>query len=328
MPDFSRRSALALGAGLGIGLGAGAWLTTSPAHAQAPKLGAQTPYWYRFVVGEAEVTVASDGLQMLGDPSNSFLGVPKEEVRRELVDNFMDATNLDIELNSFVVNRNRKMVLFDTGLGTSRMFGPRGGLLPNSLADAGIKRQEIDAIVISHGHIDHIGGIVDAEGKLMYPNAQVYISQADFNYWTDEAQMDSKWKTAFVAHARRNLLPVRDRIVFFKDGQEFLPGITAIAAPGHTLGHTMFMITSNGQSFCFVGDISHHSVLLLEKPRMEFAYDFDSKQAAATRVKMLDMLAADRTPIMAYHFAWPGYGHVAKSGEGFRYVPTPMKMIL
>jgi glyoxylase-like metal-dependent hydrolase (beta-lactamase superfamily II) len=326
--EVSRRSLLALGAGLGVGLGLGANLVSTRALARAPKLGVQSPYWYRFNVGNSEVTVVSDGLQMLGDPANSFLGVPKEEVRRELSEYFMDPTNLDIELNSFVVNSGDKMVLFDTGLGTSKMFGPHGGLLPKSLADAGIKPEDIDAVVISHGHIDHIGGIVDADDKLMYPNAQVYISQTDFDYWTDESQMDSKWKKGFITHARKNLLPVRDRMVFFKDGQEFLPGIIAIAAPGHTVGHTMFMVSSNGQSFCFVGDVSHHSVLLLEKPRMEFAYDTDSKQAAATRVKMLDMLAANRTPVMAYHFAWPGYGHVVKAGDGFRYIPAPMRMVL
>ena len=95
----------------------------------------------------------------------------------------------------------------------------------------------------------------------------------------------------------------------------------AIAAPGHTVGHTIFMVTSAGKSFCFLGDLSHHAVLLLEKPRMEFSYDTDPKQAAATRVKLLDMLAANKIPVMSYHFAWPGYGHVAKVGDGFRYYP-------
>ncbi len=230
--DVSRRSLLAIGAGLGAGLTLGASFVSTRAFAGAPKLGVQAPYWYRFNVGDAEITVVSDGLQMLGDPSNSFLGVPKEEVRRELTEYFMDPTTLNIELNSFVVNSNGKMVLFDTGLGGSKMFGPKGGLLPKSLADAGIKREDIDAVVISHGHIDHIGGIVDDNDKLMYPNAQIYINEADFDYWTDEAQMDSKWKKGFVIHARKNLLPVRDRMVFFKDGEEFLPGITAIFAPG------------------------------------------------------------------------------------------------
>jgi glyoxylase-like metal-dependent hydrolase (beta-lactamase superfamily II) len=292
------------------------------------KVGRQAPYFYRFVVGDVEVTVTSDGLQMLGDPANSFLGVSEEEVRRELTDNFLDPRDVNIELNSFVVDSGNKKVLFDTGLGTSKMFGPRGGLLAKSLADAGIPREEIDAVVISHGHIDHIGGIVDADDKPMYPNAQIYISQAEFEYWTDETQTDSNWKIEFVRHARKNLLPVRDRIVFYKNEQEFLPGIVALAAPGHTVGHHMFMISSNGQSFCFVGDVSHHCVLLLEKPQMQFAFDTDPQQAVATRVRMLSTLAANKTAIMAYHFPWPGYGHVVKAGEGFRYVAAPMKMIL
>ena len=131
-----------------------------------------------------------------------------------------------------------------------------------------------------------------------------------------------------MVHARKNLLPVRDRLVFYKDGQEFLPGIQAMAAPGHTVGHHMFMITSGDKSFAFLGDLTHHAVLLLEKPLMEFSYDTDPKQAAQSRVKMLTMLAANKTPVMSYHFAWPGYGHVAKAGDGFHYYPEPMKMLL
>jgi glyoxylase-like metal-dependent hydrolase (beta-lactamase superfamily II) len=316
---FWRRNLMASGEGLGAGA------IPSPL-AKAPKLNVQAPYWYRFDVGDAEVTVVSDGWQMLGEPSESFLGVPKDEVRRELTDNFMSPTEMNIELNSFVVNSNGKLTLFDTGLGGSKMFGPKGGLLANSLSAAGIKREDISAVVISHGHIDHVGGIVDENDELMYPNAQVYMSEADFNYWTDERQMDLPWKKTFIVHARKNLLPVRDRLVFVKDDQEFLPGITAVAAPGHTLGHTMFNIQSNGQSFFFVGDISHHSVLLIENPRMEFLFDTDAKQAVQTRLKMLGFLAANRVAILAYHFAWPGYGHFVKAGDGFRYLPTPMNM--
>src|ERR1700686_5098324 len=122
--------------------------------------------------------------------------------------------------------------------------------------------------------------------------------------------------------------PRRGRVEYFKDGQEFLPAVQAMAAPGHTVGHHMFMVTSDGNSFAFLGDLSHHAVLLLEKPRMEFSFDTDPKQAAATRVKMLDMLAANKTAVMSYHFAWPGYGHVAKAGEGFHYYPEAMVMTL
>jgi len=320
--NLSRRSLLALGAGLGASTMLG-----GSALARAPKLGTQTPYWHRFELGDAEVTVVSDGPLPLGDPSGTFTGVPKEEVKKMLTDNFLNPDNVVLEQNSPVVNTGDRLILFDTGMGTSQAFGPTTGRQQKSLAEAGIKASDIDAVVLSHAHIDHIGGIVGADDKPLFPNAQYYISQADFDYWTDEGKLGSPLKD-FVVHARKNLLPVRDRLVFFKDGQEFLPGVQAMAAPGHTVGHHMFMVTSNGKSFAFLGDLTHHAVLLLERPLMEFSYDTDPKQSAQSRVKMLTMLAANKIPVMSYHFAWPGYGHVAKNGDGFRYYPEPMNMLL
>jgi glyoxylase-like metal-dependent hydrolase (beta-lactamase superfamily II) len=116
--------------------------------------------------------------------------------------------------------------------------------------------------------------------------------------------------------------------VFFKDGQEILPGVQALAAPGHTVGHHIFMISSGGKSFAFLGDLTHHQILLMEKPRMEFSYDTDPKQAAESRVRMLDMLAANKIAVMSYHYPWPGHGHVVKTGDGFHYIPEPMVMVL
>lgn len=319
--EVSRRSLLALGAGLG------ASLVGSSALARAPKLGTQSPYFYRMTLGDAEITVVSDGPLPLGDPSGTFIGVPKEDVRKMLTDNFLDPTNVVLEQNAPIVNTGDKLILFDTGMGTSKQFGPTTGRLQKSIAEAGIKPGDIDAVVCSHAHIDHIGGIVDANDKPLFPNAQVYISQTDFDFWTDESKLGSPLKT-FIEHARKNLMPVRDRMVFFKDGQEFLPGVTALAAPGHTFGHHIFMVQSKGKSFAFLGDLTHHAILLMEKPRMEFSYDSDPKMAAETRVKMLDMLAANKIPVMSYHFAWPGYGHVVKAGDGFRYIAEPMNMNL
>jgi glyoxylase-like metal-dependent hydrolase (beta-lactamase superfamily II) len=320
--NVSRRSLLALGAGLGATMVGG-----GSALARAPKLGTQSPYFHRFNMGVAEVTVVSDGPLPLGDPSGTFVGVPKDEVKKMLTDNFLSPDNVVLEQNSPIVNMSDKLVLFDTGMGTSKAFGPTTGRQQKSMAEAGIKAEDIDAVVLSHAHIDHIGGIVDAGDKVLFPNAQFYIAQSDFDYWTDEGKMGSPLKD-FVVHARKNLLPVRDRLVFFKDGQEFLPGVQAMAAPGHTVGHHMFMITSQGKSFAFLGDLTHHQILLMEKPRMEFSYDTDPKQAAATRVKMLDMLATNKIAVMSYHFPWPGYGHVVTAGDGFRYVAEPMVMTL
>jgi len=320
--DVSRRSLLALGAGLGATamMGEGAL-------ARAPKVGTQSAYFYRFNVGAAEVTVVSDGPLSLGDPKGTFTGVPDDELRKMLTDNFLSPTSVVLEQNSPIVNVGDKLVLFDTGLGTAKGFGPTTGRQQKSLAEAGIKPEDIDAVVISHGHPDHIGGVVDDSGKPLFPNAQVYIAQSDLEFWTDEKKMDGPLKD-FIALARKNLLPVRDRIVFYKDGQEFLPGIQAMAAPGHTVGHTMFMITSEGKSFAYLADLTHHPILLLEKPRMEFSYDTDPKQAADSRVRMLDMLAANKIAVLPYHYPWPGLGHVVKTGEGFHYVPQPMTMVL
>jgi glyoxylase-like metal-dependent hydrolase (beta-lactamase superfamily II) len=320
--NLSRRSLLALGAGIGASTMLG-----GSALARAPKLGIQTPYWHRFELGDAEVTVVSDGPLPLGDPSGTFTGVPKEEVKKMLSDNFLNPDNVVLEQNSPVVNTGDKLILFDTGMGTSKAFGPTTGRQQKSLEEAGIKPGDIDAVVLSHARIDHIGGVVGPDDKPLFPNAQYYISQLDFDYWTDEGKLGSPLKD-FVVHARKNLLPVRDRLMFFKDGEEFLPGVQAMAAPGHTVGHHMFMVTSNGKSFAFLGDLTHHAVLLLERPLMEFSYDTDPKQSAQSRVKMLTMLAANKIPVMSYHFAWPGYGHVAKNGDGFRYYPEPMNMLL
>lgn len=320
---LSRRNALLGGAAL-AGAAAGA-LPGGEALAKAPMLKTQTPYFYRFPLGKFQVTMVSDGPLPLGDPTGAFLGASKEEISKMLTNSFLPPDNAVLEQNSPIVNTGSQLVLFDTGMGTQKMFGPTTGRLIQSMREAGIAPAQIDALVISHAHIDHIGGMVNAANQRIFPNAKVYMSQADFDFWTDDK--DPKKNKDFVAHARKNLLPYRERITFFKDGQEILPGITAISAPGHTVGHTIFMINSDGKQACFVGDLTHHQILLLERPRLEFAYDTDPKQSAETRVKMLDMLAKDRIPLMAYHFPWPGYGYVSKQGDGFRYYPTPMEIV-
>jgi glyoxylase-like metal-dependent hydrolase (beta-lactamase superfamily II) len=320
--DVSRRSLLALGAGLTTSA-----LLGDVTQAKAPKLGPAPQYFYRFNVGGAEVTVISDGALDLGNPKGTFTGVSDDEMSKMLTDNFLSPTDVVLEQNSPVVNIGDKLVLFDTGMGTSKMFGATTGRQQKSLKEAGIKPEDIDAVVFSHGHIDHIGGVVGDDGKNLFPNAQFYIAESDFNYWTDYDKAGPKLKD-FVDHAKKNLSPVRDRLVFYKDDQEFLPGIHALAAPGHTVGHTIFVISSEGKSIAYTADLTHHPILLMEKPRMQFSFDTDPAQAANSRVKMLDMLAANKIPVLAYHYPWPGIGHVAKTGDGFHYIPEPMNMTL
>jgi glyoxylase-like metal-dependent hydrolase (beta-lactamase superfamily II) len=297
--------------------------------AKAPMQNTQAPAFYRFKVGAIEATVVSDGPLPIGEPKpDVFVGLSKEQFTKALADNFLPIDNVVLEQNALVINTGDKIALFDTGMGMDKMLGPNTGRLTTNLKAAGIEPKDVDAVVLTHAHPDHCFGLMTDDGTRNFPNAQIYIAQSDFDFWTDEAKLSNEMLKAFIAGARKQLLPNRDRMVFVKDGQEILPGVQAMSAPGHTVGHTIYMITSQGKTICNGGDIAHHHVVVVENPRLAFAYDTDGKQAVASRLRVFDMLAAQRLPLLAYHFPWPGMGYLAKQGDGYRYFPALMQTAL
>jgi len=313
--------------------GAAAGLTCAAlpqvAAAKAPMANTQAPGFYRFKLGAFEATVVSDGPLQMGEPNgNVFTGVSKEQMTKELGDNFLPTDNVQLEQNALMINTGERVVLFDTGVGTAKAFGPNSGRLITGLKAAGLDPKDIDAIVLTHAHPDHCWGLMADDGSRNFPNAQIYMAQADLDFWTDEGKLAHPQLKDFIAGTRKQLLPNRERMVFIRDGQEFLPGIQAMAAPGHTVGHTVYLITSQGKTLCNGGDIAHHHTMIVEHPRREFSYDTDGKQAVASRLRVFDMLASQRVPAVTYHFPWPGLGHIGKHGEAFRYYPMPLRTVL
>ena len=321
--DTSRRALM--GAGL-----AAAALPFAPAEAAAPFVGRGAPAWYRFRFGTYEATIVSDGALPLGKAEDAFTGAQPGQVNDLMRANFLDPANAVLEQNALIVNTGRHLILFDTGMGdsmgeASRMFGPTTGRLLRNMRAAGIEPGQIDLVVLSHAHCDHCWALVDAQGNRNFPNAQVALAEADLKFWTDDAnKRGPAFMVPFIDGAKKNLSAYRDRMVMVRNEGEVVPGIVALSAPGHTVGHTVYAVTSGQEAMIYTGDLAHHHVLLLRHPMWEFAFDTNPQQSAQTRSRMLDRFATDRTTVMSYHFPWPGTGRVVKEGQGYAWHPTPM----
>ncbi len=302
------------------------------ARAAAPFSNTLPPAWYRFKLGEYEATVVSDGRLPLGDPAQSFTGGTASEISALMRGSFLPADNAMLEQNVLVLNTGRQLVLFDTGMGDSmgdagKMFGPTTGRMMANFRAAGLDPKDVDLVVLTHAHSDHCWGLVDAKGERSFPNAQVAVTESDLNYWTDDAnKRGPAFMAPFVDGAKKNLSAYRDRMVMVRDGAEVAPGITAIAAPGHTVGHTCYGIQSGAQSMVFTGDLAHHHVLLLQRPQWEFSFDTDPKQSAQTRSRLLQRFAGEKQTLLSYHFPWPGLGHVVQRGESYDWIAEPMNL--
>jgi glyoxylase-like metal-dependent hydrolase (beta-lactamase superfamily II) len=319
---LSRRRLLA-----GASATAAAGLVGAPIEgvAKAPMQNTQAPAYCRFRVGSIEATIVSDGLVAIGPPEKTFLGPSAQEIGKMMTDLFLPVDNMVLDENALVINTGDKLALFETGMSSVKRNNDMGRLTQN-LKAAGIDPKDIDYLIPSHAHIDHIGGILAADGSRNYPNAQIFISEADLAYWTNDALKGTPAEGSMLA-ARKNLLPNRDRILFYRDGKEVIPGVQAMHTPGHTVGHTCFVINSGGKSLYFAGDLVHHTIIV-EKPRMEDAFDTDRQLGIQTRLKTMDMLAAERTLSLVYHLPWPGLGHFVKRGDGFHFEPEPMRVVL
>ena len=322
-PQPSRLSRRAVLAGAAL-LGTGA----------APFDTAQAPSFYRYKVGAMEVTVVNDGMSRFPVVDGFVTNVPQAQVRAALTALFMDPDVYAAPYNPIVVNTGRKLVVIDTGTGEAAFRasnGLNGRFLPN-LAAAGIDPAAVDAVVISHYHGDHINGLLRADGSPAFPQAEILVPAPEHRFWTDEGEA-SRASPGRMQDGFRNVRRVMageilKRVRTYEWGAEVVPGITSVATPGHTPGHSSHVLGDGGQAVFVQGDVTHAPYLFARHPDWHVFLDVDAAAAEQTRRTVYDRLVADRMAVQGFHYPFPSLAHVEKDGAGFREVIAPWNPLL
>jgi glyoxylase-like metal-dependent hydrolase (beta-lactamase superfamily II) len=292
------------------------------AHAAAPMLGTQAPGFFRWKVGTFEVTALHDGVVRGPVEQGRIPNAPLDEVKKLLAANFMSTEVATNHFTTLVVNTGSKLILIDSGFNNNG--APTTGQMAVNMAAAGIDPKQIDTVLISHFHPDHINGLRTKEGALVYANAEIAIPQADFDHYMDDAKMNAVPEAArggFLV-SRRVFGPIAKDLRRMEMGKEAAPGITAMASPGHTPGHTSFVVSSGTATLLVVGDASNDPRVFARNPHWHLGFDLDKPLAVESRRKLLDMAATDRMQLSFYHAAFPATGYVAKDGAGFNWFPA------
>jgi glyoxylase-like metal-dependent hydrolase (beta-lactamase superfamily II) len=295
----------------------------APARAAAPSIGKQAPGFYRYKIGDFEVTQISDGALRIPLPDGYAQNVSKDEVLAALEAAYMPKGLLINPFNPMVVNTGPKLVLIDTGMGAG--FAPTVGLLPTNMAAAGIDPKQIDIVIVSHLHRDHMNGIRNAEGGLAFPNAEIMVPAVDWAFWMSDENMSKApegMMKQFFQLTRKIFAGLSDKVTRFEWGKEIAPGITALDTRGHTPGHTSFAVASGSGRLLVQSDVTNIPELFLRNPDWHVIFDIDPIQAAQTRRKFYDMASAEKALIAGFHFPFPALGHVEKDGNGYRLVPV------
>lgn len=317
---FDRRALLGTA---GLGIIASPAIITGRAFAQESKPQAidrvTPPDIHRFKVGGFQVVVVKDGARPSGNPQETFgTNQSAEAVGTLLNDNFLPADKFVNSFSPTLVDTGSEVILFDTGLGkAARAQG--GGRLIEGLAAAGYMPEDISIVVITHMHGDHIGGIME-DGKPAFPKARYVAGETEYNFWSDAARAGTPAEGNHKA-VLANVKPHAEKMTFLKDGGDVVSGITAMSAPGHTPGHLIFNIESEGKRLVLTADTANHYILSLERPEWEVRFDMDKAQAAATRKKVYDMIATDKIAFLGYHMPFPAVGFVERQETGYRFVP-------
>ena len=282
----------------------------------------QAAGYYRFKLGSFELTAVYDGFWNRPIDSKFVRNASYAEVTKALADAFMPPDTLAMPFTPLLVNSGSKLVLIDTG--TGGQLASTAGLLVVNLLAAGVDPKSIDAIVISNFHPDHIDGLRTKDNDLVFPDAEILVPRVEWAYWMNDANLSaaSDLFRAYFLNVRRVFRDLGKSVRPFETDTEIMPGITAIAAPGHTPGHCAFAITSGRHSLMALCDTTNHPWLFARHPNWRPILDMDGALAVNTRRRLLDQVSAEKMLITGYHFPFPGHGHIIKAGSGYEFVPA------
>lgn len=291
------------------------------AFASAPMVGVQAPGFYRLMVGDYEVTALSDGTVNL--PVENLLHQPAAKTIASLKKSWQTVP-LETSVNAFLVNTGTRLILIDAGGGG--LFGPVLGKLLANLQAAGYKPEQIDDVLITHLHPDHVGGLV-AGGAVVFPNATIHANERDATYWLSQANLDSAKDDgkAFFQGAMTSLTPyiAASRFQTFSGDAQIVNGVRSWMTAGHTPGHTSYVVESRGQRLVVIGDLIHVAGVQLDAPSVTIDFDSDRTAAAASRARAFTVLAKEGDLVAAAHIAFPGIGRLRAAGRAWQWIPVP-----
>jgi glyoxylase-like metal-dependent hydrolase (beta-lactamase superfamily II) len=316
---MDRRHFMGAGVAAATALGfSSVWSQQAPAILGAPTL--PEPGFRKMKLGSAQIIALNDGILRRPLGEEFVRNAPLEQVKALLVSQGLPTDYVDIPFTSFLVVMGGSKFLFDTGFADNGL--PTTGRLRANLAAAGYKPEDINHVIISHFHGDHINGLRLKDGSLTFPNAKVHVPSTEHAFWMDDARMEAAppaMKGAFQG-ARRVFggLPA-DRLVKFEPGAEVAPGIRSTAAFGHTPGMSVFTVQSEGQSFVYVADVTNIPSLFARSPDWAVQFDMDAEMARQTRRRIFDMLVKEKTLAGGFHFPFPAFGTLEASGNGYQF---------
>ena len=333
MIHLSRRDLLAGAAAVGAATVATA-SANSVARAAVPPVGAQAPGFYRYKVGSYECTSINDGARSFPLPDTFVTNVPKDQALAAADAAYMPKGMVTVPFNPQLINTGSKLILIDTGNGVANLEATKGavGRTLQNLAAAGVDPKSIDVVLLSHLHPDHTNGIRAADGSMAFPNAEIMVPSVDWAFWTSDentakAQTNEMMKNYF-ANVKKTFAGIESKVTKYDWGKEVAPGITSIATPGHTPGHTSFAIASGNSKILIQSDVTNIPEFFLRNPDWHVVYDTDPDLAQATRHKFYDMASAEKATVVGFHFTFPCIGHVEKDGAKYRLVPVAWNPVI